>query len=120
MTQNPTKEQRLAETRQRVKLDRALAEDGIPASARDHFLAELGESELMKSYLAGSPEPSLDELKATVFSTPNGKLLREILDDRAKLDAEAPAKGKGAQIEQLQGLSPLQRINQARKMGLVP
>ncbi|WP_157772723.1 hypothetical protein [Pseudoponticoccus marisrubri] len=53
-------QQRLAEARQRVRLDRHLAEQGVPEDARDYFLAELAGTELIRTYLNGASEPSID------------------------------------------------------------
>jgi len=118
MTQNLTHEQRLAEARQRVRLDRHLADQGMPEGARDHFLAELTGTELMRSYLNGAPEPSIDEMAQTVYATERGKLLREILDEAAQYDAAPKATARDEQLRRLAELPPARRIVEARRLGL--
>ena len=118
MTKPLTHEQRIAEARQRVRLDRHLAEQGVPEGARDHFLAELTGTELIRSYLNGAPEPSIDEMTMAVYATERGKLLREILDDAAQLDAAPKATARDEQIRRLSTLPPAKRITEARRLGL--
>ncbi|MCA1288517.1 hypothetical protein [Salipiger bermudensis] len=118
MTKNLTHEQRLAEARQRVRLDRHLADQGVPEGARDHFLAELTGTELIRSYLNGAPEPTIDEMTKAVYATEQGKLLRDILDEAEQLDAAPKATARDEQLRHLATLPAAKRITEARRLGL--
>ncbi|QFS83679.1 hypothetical protein [Roseivivax sp. THAF197b] len=118
MTKSLTHEQRLAEARQRVRLERHLADQGVPEGARDHFLNEMTGTELIRSYLNGAPEPSIDELVQSVYATERGKLLREILDEAEQLDAAPKATARDEQLRRLADLPPAARMTEARRLGI--
>ena len=118
MSKNRTHEQLLAEARQRVRLDRHLTDQGVPEGARDHFLSELAGTELIRDYLNGAPEPSIDEMVQAVYATERGKLLREILDEAAQLDAAPKATARDEQLRRLADLPPAARMTEARRLGI--
>lgn len=116
-----THEQMKAEVAMRIALDRYLTSLGWPPNARDLAGEMVRASNAGRSALfGGQSAPDAEELAASIFATERGAQLKSLVEEYLQEAAETVPNSKDEQLARLADLPPRQRLNEARRLGLIP